>query len=175
MRADQPGSDHVDAIVEQWGEERPELPTTALALAARIVRLQRFLDDRVDASLVASGLNRGEMNVLATLRRAGPPYELNPTELYQGLLLSSGAMTNRIDHLEEGGYVRRIPDHEDRRRVRVALTTTGRELIDTAMDQNVAELERHLGFLDMDDHEQLAALLRRILVQFERDPEIADG
>lgn len=172
MRADQPGSDHVDAIVEQWAEERPELPTRALALAARILRLQRFLDDRVDASLASSGLNRGEMNVLATLRRAGPPYELTPTELYQGLLLSSGAMTNRIDHLEEGAYVRRIPDEQDRRRVRVALTTAGRELIDTAMDRHVAELEAHLGFLDAHDHERLTALLRRLLVEFERDPNV---
>lgn len=175
MRSEPAGSDHVDAIVDQWAEERPELPTDALALAARILRLQRFLDDRVDASLVSSGLNRGEMNVLATLRRSGPPYELTPTALYQGLLLSSGAMTNRIDHLEERGYVRRTPDHEDRRKIRVALSTAGRELIDTAMEQHVADLEEHLGFLAADEHEQLTRLLRRVLIEFERDHGVADG
>jgi len=175
MRPEHAGSDHVDAIVEQWAEERPELPTGALALAARILRLQRFLDERVDASLASTGLNRGELNVLATLRRAGPPHELTPTQLYQGLLLSSGAMTNRIDHLEERGYVRRAPDHEDRRRIRVALTVTGRELIDMAMEQHVADLEAHLGFLAADDHEQLTRLLRRILIEFERDREVSDG
>jgi DNA-binding MarR family transcriptional regulator len=175
MRPDPAGSDHVDAIVEQWAVERPDLPTGALAIAARILRLQRFLDERVDASLVSTGLNRGEMNVLATLRRAGPPHELTPTELYQGLLLSSGAMTNRIDHLEDRGYVRRTPDHTDRRRIRVALTASGRELIDTAIDQHVTDLEQHLGFLDPDEHEQLTRLLRRVLVEFERDRGVPDG
>lgn len=175
MQPDPSGSDHVDHIVEQWARERPELATGALAISARILRLQRFLDERVDASLTSSGLNRGEMNVLATLRRAGPPHELTPTELYQGLLLSSGAMTNRIDHLEERGYVRRTPDHRDRRRIRVALTATGRELIDTAMEQHVADLEQHLGFLDPDEHDQLTRLLRRVLVEFERDHDRTDG
>ncbi len=175
MRPDAGDSDHVDHLVEQWARERPDLPTDALAIAARILRLQRFLDDRVDASLVSSGLNRGEMNVLATLRRAGPPHELTPTELYQGLLLSSGAMTNRIDHLEERGYVRRTPDHQDRRRIRVALTATGREVIDTAMEQHVADLEQHLGFLDPDEHQQLTRLLRRMLLEFERPRDRTDG
>ncbi len=175
MRPDAGDSDHVDHLVEQWARERPDLPTDALAVAARILRLQRFLDDRVDASLVSSGLNRGEMNVLATLRRAGPPHELTPTELYQGLLLSSGAMTNRIDHLEERGYVRRTPDHQDRRRIRVALTATGREVIDTAMEQHVADLEQHLGFLDPDEHQQLTRLLRRMLLEFERPRDRTDG
>jgi len=88
---------------------------------------------------------------------------------------SSGAMTNRLDNLEEGAYVRRIPDHEDRRRVRVALTTAGRELIDATMDQHVAELEGHLGLLDADDYQRLTGLLRRILVEFERDPDVRAG
>jgi DNA-binding MarR family transcriptional regulator len=175
MRPNPVGSDHVDSIVEQWAAERPELPTGALAIAARIVRLQRFLDEAVDASLRSSGLNRGEMNVLATLRRAGPPHELTPTELYQGLLLSSGAMTNRIDHLEERGYVRRTPDRKDRRRIRVALTLTGRELIDAAMDLHVADLEEHLGFLDAEEHAQLTTLLRRVLIEFERDRDVSEG
>jgi DNA-binding MarR family transcriptional regulator len=161
--------DHVDSIVEQWARERPELPTDALAIAARVLRLQRFLDERVDDSLRAFGLNRGEMNVLATLRRSGPPYELTPTELYQGLLLSSGAMTNRLDHLEARGYVQRLPDQEDRRRIRVSLTPSGRELIDRALDLHVTEMESHLGFLAPDERTQLASLLRRVLVEFEHD------
>ena len=167
--------DHVDSIVEKWARERPDLPTEALAIAARVLRLQRFLDDRVDASIRSFGLNRGELNVLATLRRAGPPHELTPTELYQGLLLSSGAMTNRIDHLEDRGYVRRTPDHEDRRRIRVALTTAGRELIDRAMDLHVTDLEEHLDFLDQSERDQLSSLLRRVLAEFERDHGAGDA
>lgn len=160
-------TDHVDHLVEQWAQERPELTTGALALTARVVRLQRFLDHHVDASLEEAGLNRGELNVLATLRRAGEPHELTPTELCRGLLLSSGAMTNRIDQLEERGYVRRIPDVDDRRRIRVALTADGRRVVDTAMDAQVAHLEAELGFLDTDERDRLSALLRRVLVEFE--------
>lgn len=161
--------DHVDAITEQWAQQRPELDTAALRLSARIVRLQRFLDQHVTEVLASFGLNEGESNVLATLRRAGPPYELTPTELYRGLLLSSSAMTNRIDRLEEQGHVRRIPDADDRRRVRVALTDQGRELIDAAMDVHVAGLDDLLGFLDDGEHATLETLLRRVLVELERD------
>lgn len=167
--------DHVDRLIAQWARERPTLPTAALAVSARIVRLQRFLDQRVDAALAEAGLTRGEINVLATLRRAGPPHELTPTELYRGLLLSSGAMTHRIDQLEERGYVRRIPDQQDRRRTRVALTSAGLEAVDAAMDLHVANLEAQLGFLEPGEHEQLTSLLRRILVEFEGEPTPPGG
>lgn len=161
--------DHVDTIVEQWARERPDLDISALRLSARIVRLQRFLDHRIGEVLASYGLNEGEINVLATLRRAGPPFELSPTELYRGLLLSSSAMTNRIDRLEQQGHVRRIPDPDDRRRVRVALTVSGRELVDAAMDAHTRNLSDQLGFLDDDEHDALEALLRRVLLELERD------
>ncbi len=160
-------SDHVDHLVEQWAAVRPELDTRGLRLAARVVRLQRFLDQRVGEVLARFGVNEGEINVLATLRRAGPPCELTPTELYRGLLLSSSAMTNRIDRLEDRGLVRRIPDADDRRKVRVALTEDGRLLVDQALDVHVAHLSEELGFLADDEHAQLETLLRRVLVELE--------
>jgi DNA-binding MarR family transcriptional regulator len=161
--------DHVDHIAEQWARERPELDVSPLRLSARIVRLQRFLDQGIAEVIAAHGLNEGEINVLATLRRSGPPFELSPTELYRGLLLSSSAMTNRIDRLEEQGLVHRIPDADDRRRVRVALTERGREVVDAAMDEHLAHLRDQLGFLDDEEHEALESLLRRVLVELERD------
>jgi DNA-binding MarR family transcriptional regulator len=159
--------DHVDDLTEQWACERPDLDTSALRLSARIVRLERFLSRRVQSDLDAIGLNEGEVNVLAALRRAGPPYELTPTALYQGLLLSSGAMTNRIDRLEEAGLVRRIPDADDRRRTRVALTDRGRATIDEAMDTHLRGLQDLLGFLSPADRSALEDLLRTVLAHLE--------
>jgi DNA-binding MarR family transcriptional regulator len=163
--------DHVDDLTEQWARERPELDTSALRLSARVVRLERFLSRRIQSDLDAVGLNEGEVNVLAALRRAGPPHELTPTELYRGLLISSGAMTNRLDRLEDAGLIRRIPDETDRRRTRVALTDLGRATIDEAMDAHLRGLEELLGFLPPAQRADLEALLRTVLAHLEA----ADG
>jgi DNA-binding MarR family transcriptional regulator len=170
--------DFVDHLTEQWARERPELDTRALRVGARVVRLQRFLHGSVGAALAAFGLTEGESNVLATLRRSGPPFELTPTELYRGLLVSSGAMTNRLDRLEERGLVERIPDDADRRRIRVALTPTGRALIDETMDAYTAALQEQLDFLSDDERRTLEASLRLVLTELERaglEPPGPDG
>jgi DNA-binding MarR family transcriptional regulator len=164
--------DHVDHLIEQWGRERPELDTRALQVAARVVRLQRYLHRSVAEVLGVLGLTEGESNVLATLRRAGPPFELTPTELYRGLLVSSGAMTNRLDRLEARGLIERIPDAADRRRIRVVLTPSGREVVDGAMDAYTAALQEQLRFLDDAERETVERSLRRILVELERDADL---
>lgn len=162
-------SDHVDHLLAQWAEERPELSTGALAVAARIARLHRFLARTSAEALTGHGLSEGEGNVLAALRRAGPPYALTPTELYRSLLLSSGAMTNRVDRLQERGLVAREDDPADRRRVLVRLTDEGRELIDAAMDAHVGALEAALteALPAQEQRDELVGLLRRALGHFE--------
>jgi DNA-binding MarR family transcriptional regulator len=161
--------DHVDDLTDQWARERPELDTSVLRLSARVVRLERFLSRRIQSDLDAVGLNEGEVNVLASLRRAGPPFELTPTELYKGLLVSSGAMTNRLDRLEDAGLIRRIPDETDRRRTRVALTERGLGTIDQAMDAHIRGLDELLGFLDARQRDDLEDLLRTVMVHLEAD------
>ena len=163
--------DHVDRLLEQWRQQRPELDTRGLDVAARVVRLQRFLERRTASVLDDVGLTEGELNVLASLRRSGPPHELTPTELYRGLLVSSGAMTNRLDRLADRDLVRRIADPDDGRRVRVALTDAGREVIDGAMDVHTAQLQDQLGFLDDDERATLVAALRQVLVHLEASEE----
>jgi DNA-binding MarR family transcriptional regulator len=164
-------SDHVDHLLAQWADERPEFDTSALSVAARVARLERFLHRTSRSALDGFGLNEGEGNVLAALRRAGPPFALTPTELYRSLLLSSGAMTNRIDRLEEAGYVVRDRDPDDRRRVLVRLTDAGRELIDDAMDAHVDALSDVLtSALDDTERAELVGLLRKALVHFEDEP-----
>lgn len=164
-------NDHVDTLLTQWATERPELDTTGLAVGARVVRIERFIG-RVATELVQRfGLNEGELNVLAALRRAGAPNALTPTDLYKGLLLSSGAMTNRIDRLEERGLVERVRDDEDRRRILVVLTDEGRTVIDEAMDAHVDMLRGTMDVLDDDERETLVGLLRKLLVSFESEDQ----
>lgn len=164
--------DHVDHLLAQWAQQRPEVDTSLLRISARIVRLSRYLDREVADHLAPWDLSEGEHNVLAALRRSGPPYQLTPTELYRSLLISSGAMTNRLDRLEAAGLIVRTPDPDDRRRTRVGLTERGREVIDAALDAHVAALEELFAGLAPEDADQLESLLRGVLSRLEeRDPD----
>jgi DNA-binding MarR family transcriptional regulator len=156
--------DHVDRIFEQWAVERPDLDRSAMAVLARILRAARIVDLEMGRVFAEDGLHRGEFDVLATLRRAGNPYRLNPTDLSATVLLSTGAMTNRLDRLESAGLVRRLPDPEDRRGVLVELTAEGRSLIDRVLTAHVRNEERILESLTDVDRRQLTRLLRKLLV-----------
>jgi DNA-binding MarR family transcriptional regulator len=104
---------------------------------------------------------------LAALRRTGPPHRLSPTELFSTMIVSSGAMTNRLDHLERAGWVERLRDPDDRRGVLVQLTPQGRSLIDDAVVAHVANERRLLSVLSAPERETLADLLRKLLLWFE--------
>jgi DNA-binding MarR family transcriptional regulator len=159
--------DHVDRIVAQWRRERPDLDTSGNAVMARLLRAARSLERCMASVFESYGLNRGEFDVLASLRRAGPPFALGPTRLSEGLLLSTAAMTNRIDNLERMGLVRRRPDPGDRRQVQVELTPRGRRLVDEAFPALIAEDERLLLALSPGEREALSSLLRIVLTAWE--------
>jgi DNA-binding MarR family transcriptional regulator len=165
--------DEIDRIVEQWNEQRPELdvsPTHTLQRITRLSLLQAVSFARVFARYRVSF---GEYLVLAALRRAGPPYRMNPTSLFNAVILSSGAMTNRLDRLEALGLVERRPDPTDRRGRLVGLTDRGLELVDAAVTDHLENEERLLGALDVGEREQLAGLLRKLLLSppfHELDP-----
>lgn len=165
-------TDHVDHLLAQWAVEQPELDTSMLRIGARVVRLARYLDRQIADSLAPWELSEGELNVLAALRRAGPPYELTPTQLYRALLVSSGAMTNRLDRLEEAGLLVRTPDPDDRRRTRVGITDRGRALVETALEAHNTALGAIFEVLGPDESERFVALLRTVLRGLEeRDSE----
>ena len=156
--------DEIDRIVAQWNRVRPELdvmPTHTLQRVTRLGLLQSASFARVFAPY---GVSFGEWLVLAALRRAGPPYRMNPTALFNAVILSSGAMTNRLDRLEEMGLVERLPDPTDRRGRLVALTDQGLELVDTSVVEHLDNERRLLGALDPDEQQQLADLLRKLLL-----------
>jgi len=161
--------DQVDRILEQWHRERPDLDTTPMSVIARISRLSRILERRIGEVLARHGLNESRFGVLAALRRAGPPYCLSPTALYSSLLISSGAMTNRLDRLTAAGLVRRIPDPVDRRSTLVQLTPKGLRVIEEAVAAHAANEQSLLAPLSPTERRTMAELLRKLLAEFE-DP-----
>jgi DNA-binding MarR family transcriptional regulator len=156
--------DEIDRIVEQWERVRPDLDHTPTETLQRITRLSLLQGVSFARVFAAYGISFGEYLVLAALRRAGPPYRMNPTALFNSVILSSGAMTNRLDRLEAMDLVERQPDPTDRRGRLVALTDRGRELVDTAVAEHLDNERRLLGALDAAEREQLAGLLRKLLV-----------
>lgn len=156
--------DYVDVILEQWARERPDLDAAPMGTIARVWRLARLSEAATEENFAEHGLSRGGFDVLAALRRAGAPYELSPTELYSSLLISSGAMTNRIDRLEEMGLVERIPHADDRRGIRVVLTERGRRVIDDAVRDHLENERRMLSVLSPEERRVLPALLRKLLL-----------
>jgi DNA-binding MarR family transcriptional regulator len=156
--------DEIDRIVDQWNRECPDLDVSATHVVQRITRLALLQAGTYARTFAPYGVSFGEYVVLAALRRAGPPYRMNPTALFNAVILSSGAMTNRLDHLEAMGLVEREPDPTDRRGRLVALTEAGRALVDAAVLEHLENEERLLEALDPDEREQLAGLLRKLLL-----------
>ena len=165
MTSDRP-TDAVDAILAQWARERPDLDCSPMGPLGRLGRCAVLVRERLDAVFAAYDLQRGEFDVLATLRRAGPPHCLAPTTLFSSLMVTSGTMTHRLKRLETRGLVERTPDPADARSLLVRLTPAGLTLIDAAVTDHVANEHRILGGLDADQRAildgALAALLRTL-------------
>jgi DNA-binding MarR family transcriptional regulator len=160
--------DHVDEILSQWRKERPDLDTAPLALVARLFRSVHLADATLSEGLAKHDLQPGWFDLLAALRRAGPPYALNPTELMRATLLSSSGMTKRLDRMEEAGLLERRPDPGDRRGTLVRLTRRGKAVVDRAVAAHVANEDRLLGPLSAADRRTLDRLLRKLLSGLER-------
>lgn len=154
---------HVDVILEQWKQQRPDLDLSAMGLTSRLSRIARHLNQAVERTFAEHGLNLANFDVLATLRRAGPPYRLSPAELIANTLVTSGTMTNRIDQLVKVGYVERIQNPDDGRSILVALTPLGLRKIDAAVSDHVANLQRLSGGLNDNEFKRLDRLLTRYL------------
>jgi DNA-binding MarR family transcriptional regulator len=156
--------DRIDRILAQWSRERPDLDTRAMGLVGRIQRAAATLRPQLDDTHERSGLAGESFDVLASLRRSGRPYQLSPTQLYREMMLTSGAMTSRVDRLEEAGLVSRRADPQDRRGTLVRLTAKGKALIDAATTEHVANERRLLTGLSEREQLALAELLRKLLL-----------
>lgn len=159
--------DAIDAIIDQWRRERPDLDPSAKHITGRLLRLTSLIRARYADAFAPLGLSGGQYGVLAALRRAGDPFELTPSALTRSQLMTSGGMTPVIDGLERRGLVERRPNPDDRRGRLVRLTADGRETIDRAMEVHSAAEHAAVDGLSPDEREQLTALLRRLLVLVE--------
>lgn len=162
--------DAIDLVRSQWAAQRPELDTSPMEIIGRILRIERVADARMRPGFRDHGLDRGGFDVLATLRRSDPPYQLTPTQLYEALVLTSGAMTHRVDTLLRAGLVERIPGAKDRRSQPVGLTAKGRSVIDRAMDAHLAAETRLVAHLRPAQQLALAASLKKLLQGMEERP-----
>jgi DNA-binding MarR family transcriptional regulator len=159
--------DEVDDLVAAWRTERPDLDVAPLQVLSRISRLAKHLDRARKTAFAAHGLESWQFDVLSTLRRQGPPYQLSPGGLLRATLVTSGTMTNRIDHLAAAGLVRRQPDPQDKRGVLVALTDEGRGRVDAALADLLSREETLLAGLKPAERQVLAGLLRVLLAPFD--------
>ncbi len=160
--------DGVDAIIDQWAAERPDLETGAMAVFGRIYRAAAVAGNAQERFHARFGITRADFDVLATLRRAGGAAGLSPGRLTAEMMLSSGGMTSRLDRLERAGHIVRMPDPGDRRALLVRLTDSGQQLIDEAVGAGLAQQQRMLADLPADRVRRIADDLRDLLASVER-------
>lgn len=158
------GMDAVDRILEQWHDVRPDLDSSPIAVIGRLSRLSAIVDRRLAENFAHHDLEAWMYDVLATLRRSGPPYELTAGELLEQSMVTTGAMTNRVDRLEQRGLVERSAVPGDRRKVLVRLTESGLELVDEVVGGHLDTERELLGSLSSSQQATLARLLRTTLI-----------
>lgn len=161
--------DVIDQLQDDWKEQRPDLDTEPMGVILRIQALAKILEEQVTKKLQEFDLQWWQYDVLATLRRQGGPFMMAATELADASMLTSGAMTNRIDRLEEAGLVRRIADREDRRKVLVQLTSKGLKLIEDASEVRFEAAMDALRNLTPRQRQSLSDLLRLLLSRHAED------
>lgn len=160
-------TDHVDRILAQWAVERPDLDSSPVGVIGRLSRAARFIDRELDRVFREHGLDGAGYDVLASLRRSGPPYTLSASALAATTMVARSSMTSRVDRLETAGLVARAPDAHDGRGVAVSLTPAGHELVDRVIVDHLANEERLLAALPPGSRERLADDLRALLVTLE--------
>ncbi|UGY92681.1 MarR family winged helix-turn-helix transcriptional regulator [Streptomyces gobiensis] len=156
-------TDHVDRVMAQWAEQAPDLDASPMAVVGRIKRLAQIIEGELRATYKNHSLDVAAFDVLATLRRSPPPHRLTPAELMRTSMVTSGAITQRLDRLEGRGLITRTRREHDARSFDVALTDDGRALVDEALLDNVATQNRLLAGLTRAQRDRMAKDLRGLL------------
>ncbi len=151
--------DHVDSILEEWRHQRPDLDPSPMGIFGRITRVFGLAHRRLELLLARYDLTPAAFDVLANLRRAGPPYRRTPSELASSSMLTSGGMTGRLDRLEQQGLIDRVPAPNDRRVMYAQLTAEGLELIDGVVSAHLGQEEEMLAALSGRQRQGLASAL----------------
>ncbi|CAM3560111.1 MarR family winged helix-turn-helix transcriptional regulator [Kibdelosporangium persicum] len=156
-------ADHVDMVLDQWRRRRPDLDVSPMGVIGRLSRLTQLVNTELARTFAEHDLDRASFDVLATLRRSDPPHQLTPNDLMKASMVTSGAVTQRLDRLEARGLVRRTRNEADGRSVKVSLTEEGRDLIDRVLPRHLETENRVLGALTGKQRDTLARTLRELL------------
>jgi DNA-binding MarR family transcriptional regulator len=164
-------SDSVDFCTADIASRYPQIDPTVEGVVGRLSAITKHISRTFDETLARHGLNHGEYRLLLRLTTRSDDNRMTAGELGRALLLSSGAMTNRIDRLEAAGLVERVRDPRDRRGVLVALTDAGRTAIDRAVTEQAAKEIDVMSAIDAKELDQLNGLLRKVLTSLEGSTE----
>ena len=164
-----PPIDAVDRILAQSQRERPDLDCRPMGPIGRLKRCAMLLEPQVEVAFTRHDLVRWEFDMLATLRRAGAPFILSPTQLFSTLMITSGTMTHRLKAPEKRGFIRRLPNPDDARSMLVALTPEGRKLIDRAVESHVENERQLLDGLSAGQRQQLDEALTVFMRLLEKE------
>lgn len=162
-------TDHadVDSIQQAWERERPDLEVGSIAIVTRVWRIARHLERHRQRLLRDLGTDASTLDLLATLRRSGDPYELTPNEIANRTLLTTGAVSQRLAKAEQAGLIRRSAARSDGRSVVVSMTPEGRDLVDQIVTELFASEQRLVDHLAPSDQRHLSQLLRTFLTALD--------
>ena len=166
-------SDTIGEFIKAWRRERPDLDPSPLGILGRVQRISARLIRATEDLLQPVQIGWEAFSLIVSLRRAGKPYAMRPTDIYRQSLITSGAVTNRIDRVSKLGLVRRVPDPNDRRGILVELTPAGKALADRVIDMQFAMLEERLSVLSRSERAQLSTLLAKLLFSLEATDAIS--
>ncbi|AJW78706.1 MarR family winged helix-turn-helix transcriptional regulator [Clavibacter michiganensis] len=165
--------DAVDRVLDQWAQERPDVDVSPMAVIGRISRSAAILDRHIAATLNQHDLLPGEFDLLAALRRAGAPHRMTVGDVLASTMVSSGAITNRLNRLVDKGFVTRETDPANRRSVIVTLSRQGLSVVNDALVSHVENERDLLASLDRDEQQHLSDLLRKLLLALGDDASAA--
>lgn len=172
VRAGRKSRDPIDHFLSEWRRERPDLDSASFGVFGRIYWINGLFQRGAEKWLGEMGLTWESFSLIVTLRRSGRPYALRPHELLAESLLTSGAMTNRIDRVERMGLVRRARDPKDRRGVVVKLTPAGYALANRAIKRHFAAMDELLADLRLTERREIGYLLSQLLISMENSDEL---
>ncbi len=159
--------DIIDILVQEWKKERPELDTSAMLVVGRILKLGKILEKKASTAILNNDIVYTDLDVLATLRRSGKPYELTPKQLMRSVLITSGAMTALLKRLEKLKLIYRAPSQKDGRIISAGLTKKGKIVIDKAIEIRFREAKNTVSIFNESETEMLSSLLKKLLKSVE--------
>ncbi|WP_159099168.1 MarR family winged helix-turn-helix transcriptional regulator [Aquimarina spinulae] len=160
-------SDLIDLLQSEWKNERPELNTSGMQIVGRILMLGKILERRAGVAVVGFNIHYTDLDVMATIRRSGNPYELTPSQLMKSVLISSGAMTALINRLTKLELVYRSSNSKDGRMKLVGLTEKGLKIIDEAIEWRMIEASESIKTLSESEKKELSELLKKLLISLD--------